>query len=612
MELLELSEAEARKEGKLTAWRKAKKEQEKAEKIVFINSNKIYFGENAPISDLKSGIYSRDKINGMDCIKTQENKKVCSGLIEPTKIFENVNTGDEVIGLAYLKPYSDKWEEMTLPRQSIASNNELTNALARKGISITKETSGMVSKYIIDMIDQNRDILPKGKSINKLGWINNNFIPYDDDYFFDSAEDFREKFNSIQESGSYEKWYEEIKHSRKNNIVRLAMAASVGSVLLSKIGKQSFFVMIWGKTGTGKSVSQMIAASIWGNPSKGKYMTSFNDTSNYMENLSVFFNNLPVIIEELQVAEMKNIDFNQLIMRLCEEQKRGRLNSSGTAQGTGNWRTTFILSGEQPISNYNFGSGTYNRLIEIGSNDYIIDNGRGKHTVDTICENYGGFGKKIIKHIQKISNEELNERYQNRLKEVLNAENTEYKQAQNMATLLFTDDLIREFAFKEEKRIEVEDVTDFIFKSDEIDVTERAYDTIIDECMINKNKFCRISNTSDERNSVFGECWGNIYDYEIYIVKKALYNLFKKNNFNAEQVLTSWAEKGYVETFKSGKYTRYYTHTSNNKINATFVVIKVRKEKQDTIKKADNIKRADNENINEIFGTENEDYFMEV
>ena len=273
MELLELSEAEARKEGKLTAWRKAKKEQEKAEKIVFINSNKIYFGENAPISDLKSGIYSRDKINGMDCIKTQENKKVCSGLIEPTKIFENVNTGDEVIGLAYLKPYSDKWEEMTLPRQSIASNNELTNALARKGISITKETSGMVSKYIIDMIDQNRDILPKGKSINKLGWINNNFIPYDDDYFFDSAEDFREKFNSIQESGSYEKWYEEIKHSRKNNIVRLAMAASVGSVLLSKIGKQSFFVMIWGKTGTGKSVSQMIAASIWGNPSKGKYMT---------------------------------------------------------------------------------------------------------------------------------------------------------------------------------------------------------------------------------------------------------------------------------------------------------------------------------------------------
>ena len=48
------------------------------------------------------------------------------------------------------------------------------------------------------------------------------------------------------------------------------IASSFASVLVKIFQINPFIVHLWGKSSNGKTVAQMICASIWGNPAKGK------------------------------------------------------------------------------------------------------------------------------------------------------------------------------------------------------------------------------------------------------------------------------------------------------------------------------------------------------
>ena len=53
---------------------------------------------------------------------------------------------------------------------------------------------------------------------------------------------------------------------RKNETVHFIVASSFASVLIELLHINPFIVHLWGKSGTGKSVTLIIAMSIWGNP----------------------------------------------------------------------------------------------------------------------------------------------------------------------------------------------------------------------------------------------------------------------------------------------------------------------------------------------------------
>ena len=85
---------------------------------------------------------------------------------------------------------------------------------------------------------------------------------------------------------------------------RIILAASFASVLLEPLNCLPFFVHLWGvDSGTGKTVALMVAASVWGDPAVGSYIKTFDGTVVGQEKTAAFLNNLPLCLDELQLAK---------------------------------------------------------------------------------------------------------------------------------------------------------------------------------------------------------------------------------------------------------------------------------------------------------------------
>ena len=84
---------------------------------------------------------------------------------------------------------------------------------------------------------------------------------------------------------------------------KIILAASFASVLLEPLGCLPFFVHLWGvDSGTGKTVALMVAASVWGDPAIGNYVKTFDGTVVGLEKTAAFLNELPLCLDELQLA----------------------------------------------------------------------------------------------------------------------------------------------------------------------------------------------------------------------------------------------------------------------------------------------------------------------
>ncbi len=546
-----------------------KKDYDNFKKLYLGDERKIYFGKDAPCPTMISAGYSIDKEGN---IYDYRGVKICSQLVEPVAIYENIETDKEIIKCAFKK--DDKWKTFTTERINLFHNGKIVS-LTQKGLDVSTANANLLVKYFQDIINANRKDLHKSKSISRLGWYGDDFIPYDGDIEYDGDDNFRNSFLAVTSKGDYDKWLAEMYNVRKNKIVRILHATSLASVLLGRFKKLPFVTMLWGKTGDGKTVAAMTAMSIWGNPSKGNLMFTLNNTNNFYFRTANFFYNLPVYFDELESYNGDGKDISKLIMNICEGIDRGKAKADGGIEKNKTWNNAFIMTGEHTASNYNSAGGALNRLIEINSNGKIIQNGH--KTVSIITENYGFAGKKFIEYIKNIGKEELEELYNQKFQELMKVANTEEKQALNMAIVLLADTLACMCIFTDDSPLTVNDVKDYMFTKDEIDTSQRAYEKILEIVLFNKSRFTINKNDGTDKQPGgyvgVGEYWGQIDEYTIKINKYILENVLSKNGFSFKKTMRDWAQKGYIETSTSGKN---YTCTSSNGVKSYYVVINVK------------------------------------
>lgn len=496
--------------------------------------------------------------NGRICIGEEE---ICSQDLYVKEIYENMENGDEYVKIAFRDVGKKKWKTIITDRINIISNNKIVN-LGRKGLDVSTTNSSKLVNYLRDITNSNKDIIKRAVSTSKMGWHGEDFIPYDKNIVYDGEDCFRGAYESLKGRGNYDEWLEEMKDIRNSLVVRLCMAASFGSVLLKKIGKKPFVIMIWGTSGDGKTVAAMCAMSIWGSPAEGDLQFCMNSTDNFYFRIADFLNNIPCFFDELQTYPKIN-QLDKLIMGLTEGIDRGKGKAEGGVERPKKWQNIFIMTGEQSASNYNSGGGTLNRLIEISTSEKIIKNG--SKTANCVTKNYGWAGKDFINYLKNISENKLIERYNKRLEELLNIKDTEEKQAQNMALLLLADDLARECIFKEETPIKAEDVVGYMFTKKEIDISERAWEYIQNEVAINEINFAESSI----------EKWGRIIDngFGIFINKNILEKILRNNGFNPRKMYKDWSNKGYLVKQADNRYSQKRQVYG---INAHFVELRIK------------------------------------
>ena len=96
------------------------------------------------------------------------------------------------------------------------------------------------------------------------------------------------------------------------------LAASFASVLVSPLGVLPFIVDLWGETEGGKTVTLMLAASVWADPDESNYIGDFKTTDVALEARADLLNSLPMILDDTSKISARIRDnFEGIVYDLC-------------------------------------------------------------------------------------------------------------------------------------------------------------------------------------------------------------------------------------------------------------------------------------------------------
>lgn len=483
----------------------------------------------------------------------------CPHPILPVERFINIDTDIEKVKLAFFK--DGRWREITVDCGTIFNKTSISQ-LADRGVLVTSESAKDLVRYLSDVVSLNAQEIPLYRSIGRLGWIESDFIPYNETVKYDGDADFKSIYENVCERGSYDIWIEHIKELRKDINIRLVLAASFASPLIEIVGALPFILHLWGTTGFGKTVSLMVASSVWGNPEMGCLTRTMNMTANAMARTACFLYNIPFCADELQQIKTNWGTYDGLVMYLTEGIDRGRAKAKGGVEQTKTWRNSFIFTGEEPITKGASGGGVKNRVIEVECENKIIQDGN--HTANLVKANYGHAGKAFIAHLSHLietDRQSINEEYKKIFKGILEATDTTDKQALSMALMLLADKIACECIFEDDP-LTIEQVKQYVVSESAVRIEDRAYDELIALISRNVNKFTEFST----------DAWGRIAENVATINKQVLEQELAKMGFDFGSVKKGWDKRGYIIKNSSGRYVH---QTMVNGIRGNYIKIQL-------------------------------------
>ncbi len=305
--------------------------------------------------------FSEQGINMIDA-KTFESKCICRTPILLTRRLKSSETGDEKIEISFLR--DGQWKYVSRKRSEIFQAKSIVS-LADEGCTITSENAKYVVRFLQALEEENIDIIEVVESTSSFGWqTRNRFLPgHADGLVLDIDPSTRGWASSYCMNGSLKGWVDMIAPLRDNDKFRFILAGSFAAPLLRILKQRIFFIYNWGSSKGGKTSAIKAALSAWGDPEG--LMTSFNSTQVGLERAAAFFSDLPMGIDERQLAGQKQESLEKLVYMLASGQGKLRGAKTGGIQAMNVWKTVILASGEEPILRETSQTGVGTRMIEI-------------------------------------------------------------------------------------------------------------------------------------------------------------------------------------------------------------------------------------------------------
>ena len=467
----------------------------------------------------------------------------------PSALLVNADTNTEKLELEYMK--YGRWHSVVTDRSTTANRATIIK-LADRGIEVNSDNSGMLVKYIADVVAGSLFCLPRKTAKSVMGWTGGTFMPYADNIVFDGAEQFDTLYRALNSRGKLSDWVEFVRPLRAKKEVRLLLAASFASPLIELIGENPFVFHLWGTSGTAKTVALLLASSIWGDPSMGKMTRTMNMTTNSMLSTAAFLRNLPFCGDELQTIKSAWQNYDKLIMCITEGIDRGRM-SYDKVNETKSWKCAFLFTGEEPCTKQSSGGGVKNRVIEIELKDKLIEDGNA--TANFARTHYGTAGRAFIEHLQGMVKGDaetlpavpvIRRIYKQYFDLILATTDTTDKQAGAMAMILTADRLVSDLFWRGEPELTIDDIKEYLCNTADADVAERAYQFVVNAIAENVSNF--------DGGAI--QCWGKLSGEYACINVNVLYRIMNAEGFDFDAVKARWADKGYLLKDKDGKYSR--------------------------------------------------------
>lgn len=479
-----------------------------------------------------TGIFKKNGFN---------DEMACPHPIMPIERLVNIDTGEEKLKLAFRK--GAIWRKIIVSKIVLANSNKVTE-LAGSGIAVTSQTARAFVSYISDLENLNYDIIPERKSIGRCGYIaDEGFSPFVEGLIFDGDANFKGMFEAIRSRGSVEKWLETAKEVRGMSLTaRILLAASFASPLLEPLNCLPFFVHLWGvDSGTGKTVALMVAASVWGDPTIGSYVKTFDGTTVGLEKTAAFLNNLPLCLDELQLAKDLKGRTNFDVYKLAQGVGRTRGNRSGGVDLTPTWRNCILTTGESPLTGQAAGAGAVNRVLDIECRSAQAVIRDGMRISSIVKRNYGFAGRIFVEELyQPGVLEQVTERYRQLFQQLNDVDTTE-KQAMAAAAIILADELACRWIFQgTERPLTIEQISEFLASRAAVSAGDRGYQYLCDWVTQHSNQLVGRSDTIE----VLGALDGN----RAYIIRSVFERILQDAGYSTAAMISYLKQEHLIET----------------------------------------------------------------
>lgn len=475
----------------------------------------------------------------------------CPHPIMPVARMTNIDTGVEKVKIAFSR--GQGWRTVIVDREIISVSNKITS-LSKMGIAVTSETARNLVNYFYDIEQMSGELLPAIECVTHLGWIERDdeleFVPYTNGITFDGEAEYKEKFDCIRQKGDPQKWTDcmirEVRHN-KYPLARVIFASSLASPLISLLNCNCFWLHLWGGAGSAKTVMMMCAASIWGNPERGKFVTTFYATTVGSEKNAAFNSSMPYFIDELQILDNRK-DMDSLIYMLTEGCGKSRGNKQGGLDNVPHWKNCTISTGERPINSASSNGGAVARVIETEcKNKFFGDSDHAREVLSLILNNFGFFGKNYIAFLKKLPLETIENIYKGYYNQ-LTEKGFMDKQVQSGALILTADEIACTLMYCEDTQLTVDEIAPFLKTNEEVSVNARGYEYVCQQIVANQFHFRQ----NDKPTELWGELDG---DRAVYIINSVFVRMCEDGSFPVKPLLSWLGDRNLIRRDSSGRNT---------------------------------------------------------
>lgn len=503
-------------------------------------------------------IYSEKGISHIDEKKAIPTM-VCRTPIILTRRLKSMETGEEKIEIAFKR--DGQWSTAIFPRSTIFTSRGIT-VLADLGCTVTSENAKMVVRFLEALEAENIDVVTKADSTSTFGWqTKGRFLPgHGDDIVLDIEPSLRGWAAAYHTNGTFEGWKETMKPHRERDKFRFILAASFSAPLLRIIQQRIFLVYNWGGSKGGKTAALKAALSAWGDPER--LMVNFNATQVALERMAGFYNDLPLGIDERQLAGQKQESLEKIVYMLASGTGRARGSKGGGLQTLNTWRTVALATGEEPLSTETTQTGVSTRVLEIYGGPFA-DEKSASLMHQQAGSNCGWAGPEFIKRVMETDERTITDLYDKMVEEVYRVANgTSGSHIAGISAVALADAMIETWIFSEdvpEQRVSENGKQELIVSPESWKRSVEMAHSIIQEQLaagvadVNENATQYIVDWIVSNRQYFGEkaigtCLGIISDTQnkVYIFPSILNQALSKAGYSPRKTLKYWADNNII------------------------------------------------------------------
>lgn len=393
-------------------------------------------------------IYSDKGISRID-EKEYTPKMVCRTPIILTQRLKSLETGEEKIEIAFKR--DGEWHRAIYPRSTIFTARAIT-VLADLGCTVTSENAKQVVRFLSALEAENIDIIQKADATSTFGWQpGRRFIPgREQGIVLDIDPSQKGMAAAYCRNGDMEHWIRTMAPHRERDKFRFILSASFAAPLLRIIKQRIFFVYNWGGSKGGKTAALKAALSAWGDPDR--LMVNFNATQVGLERTASFYCDLPLGIDERQLAGKNQESLEKTIYMIASGTGKIRGSKGGGLQAIHQWRTVALATGEEPLSTETSQTGVSTRVLEIYGGPFD-DEKQASLMHQEAPMNCGWAGPEFIEELIGIDEREICDKYEEMSKYVASiSQGKSGSHVAGIAAVALADSMIDSWFFSGENR----------------------------------------------------------------------------------------------------------------------------------------------------------------